>query len=138
MRNQYLGTIVALLAGAGLALAQVLSAPEPNRAGSDLDTPSSARPDSSKPAASAATAPFSAVPAGADGMAGPGADLGDGHCDGQACIVWARGEYLLWWSKDTPLPRSVVTSGSPTDVRPGAIGQPGTQTLFGGPEVGLG
>lgn len=40
-------------------------------------------------------------------------------------------EYLYWWSKDAPLPVPIATSGSFDDPVPGAIGQPGTQVLFG-------
>ena len=46
--------------------------------------------------------------------------------------VWSRAEYLLWWIKDGPLPVPLLTTGNPTDAVPGAIGQEGTRTLFGG------
>lgn len=50
--------------------------------------------------------------------------------------IWARGEYLLWWVKDAPLPLPLVTTGNPNVGFPsvnsaGAIGQPGTQVLYG-------
>jgi hypothetical protein len=45
--------------------------------------------------------------------------------------VWARFEYLLWWVRNGPLNTPLVTTGSPTDAVPGALGQPGTQVLFG-------
>ena len=44
---------------------------------------------------------------------------------------WIGVDYLLWWTKGDRLP-PLVTSGSPTDALPGAMGQPGTQLLFGG------
>jgi hypothetical protein len=44
---------------------------------------------------------------------------------------WVSAEYLYWWTKDSRLP-ALVTSGSAADAIPGAIGQPGTQVLFGG------
>ena len=44
---------------------------------------------------------------------------------------WFRGEYLLWFLKDANLP-VLVTSGSFTDARPGALGSPNTSVLFGG------
>jgi hypothetical protein len=45
---------------------------------------------------------------------------------------WVSGEYLLWWLKDAPLTVPLVTTGDPTDpVAPGALGRPGTTTLFG-------
>jgi hypothetical protein len=55
--------------------------------------------------------------------------------------AWARVEYLLWWLKNAPLPVPLVTTGDPhvgfdpnhlnTVNTAGAIGQPGTQILFG-------
>jgi len=50
---------------------------------------------------------------------------------------WFSAEYLYWWTKDSRLP-PLVTRGSPTDAIPGAIGQPGTQGLFGGDTGGEG
>jgi hypothetical protein len=57
------------------------------------------------------------------------------------CRSWARVDYLLWWVKDAPLPVPLVTTGlpsvgfDPTLVNTvniaGAIGQPGTQVLYG-------
>ena len=44
---------------------------------------------------------------------------------------WVSSEYLLWFIKDSHYPL-LVTSGSPTDALPGAVGMPGTQVLFGG------
>ncbi|MFL5245529.1 MAG: BBP7 family outer membrane beta-barrel protein [Gemmataceae bacterium] len=47
---------------------------------------------------------------------------------------WLRGEYLLWWIKDSKIP-ALLTSGSAGDPLPGALGQPGTAILFGGGNV---
>jgi hypothetical protein len=54
---------------------------------------------------------------------------------------WASVDYLLWWVKSAPLPVPLVTTGNPsvgfdptfvnTVNIAGAIGQPGTQVLFG-------
>jgi hypothetical protein len=49
---------------------------------------------------------------------------------------WARGEYLLWWVKDAPLPVPIVTTGNPNVGFPtlntaGGINQGGTQVLLG-------
>lgn len=49
---------------------------------------------------------------------------------GPAGRFWVSAEYLYWWTKDSRLP-ALVTSGSASDAIPGAIGQPGTQVLFG-------
>jgi hypothetical protein len=48
---------------------------------------------------------------------------------------WTRAEILVWLLKDSPLHFPIVTTGSPTDFSPGAIGQPGTVALFGGNNV---
>jgi hypothetical protein len=51
-------------------------------------------------------------------------------CPGGDCL-WFSVDYLLWWTKDNRLP-PLLTTGSPQDAQPGALGQPGTQILFGG------
>jgi hypothetical protein len=51
---------------------------------------------------------------------------------------WFRPEALLWWTKDAPVRQPIVTTGSTSDAVPGAVGQPGTQTLFGGGNASLG
>ncbi len=45
--------------------------------------------------------------------------------------AWVRFEYLLWWVKNRDAP-FLLTSGSPLDAFPGALGQPGTAPLLGG------
>ncbi len=44
---------------------------------------------------------------------------------------WIRTDYLLWWNKSGPLSAPLVTQGSINDSIPGALGQPGTQVLYG-------
>ena len=51
---------------------------------------------------------------------------------------WLRTELLLWWTKSAPMPTPLVTTGSPLDSVPGALGQPGTQVLLGGTSNNLG
>lgn len=51
---------------------------------------------------------------------------------------WAEVEYLYWRMKHAPLPTPLVTTGNPTDVLPGALGQPGTRPLFGGSGIDYG
>jgi hypothetical protein len=46
--------------------------------------------------------------------------------------VWVGAEYLLWWIRNGPLNVPLVTTGSPQDMVPGALGQAGTSVLFGG------
>lgn len=64
------------------------------------------------------------------------------RCGPPACL-WVRAEYLLWWTQGMNTPPLVTTSppGTPQFVDPnasllvpfaGAIGQSGTQTLYGG------
>jgi hypothetical protein len=55
----------------------------------------------------------------------------DAALDGFATRYWVGVDYLLWWTKGDRLP-PLITSGSPSDAVPGALGQPGTQVLFGG------
>ena len=43
---------------------------------------------------------------------------------------WGNAEYLLWWTQGMGVP-ALATSGSAADPLPGALGQPGTNTLFG-------
>ncbi|HUY33229.1 MAG TPA: BBP7 family outer membrane beta-barrel protein [Pirellulales bacterium] len=51
---------------------------------------------------------------------------------------WFRTEVLLWWTKAGPMPSPLATLGSPNDAVPGALGQPGTQTIYGGDSVNFG
>jgi hypothetical protein len=48
---------------------------------------------------------------------------------------WFRGEYLLWWLKESPVPALVTTSppGTPRALA-GVLGAPGTVILFDGDE----
>jgi hypothetical protein len=50
---------------------------------------------------------------------------------------WLRSDYLVWWTKGAPLP-PLVTLGNANDAAPGALGQPGTSTIYGDGSVGLG
>src|SRR5262245_57496648 len=44
---------------------------------------------------------------------------------------WMRADYLMWWVRSGPLNTPLVTTGSPQDPVPGALGQGGTRVLFG-------
>jgi hypothetical protein len=48
---------------------------------------------------------------------------------------WVRGEYLLWWIKDTRFPALITTGVPGATALPGVLGQPGTTVLFGGADV---
>jgi hypothetical protein len=47
---------------------------------------------------------------------------------------WFRAEYLLWGIKDSHYP-PLVTTGSPSDPRPGSLDSPSTSILFGGGDL---
>src|SRR5262249_22525178 len=75
-----------------------------------------------------------------------GADCGVpcDRCAGDSCGCYDTGnrwyvsaEYLAWWMRGNRVP-PLVTTGSITDPVPGALGQPGTQVLFGGNNLGTG
>ncbi len=55
----------------------------------------------------------------------------DAGLDGFSTRYWIGVDYLMWWTKGDRVP-ALVSSGSPNDPIPGALGQPGTQVLFGG------
>jgi len=46
-----------------------------------------------------------------------------------------RGEYLLWWIRNSQFPALVTTSVPGASALPGVLGQPGTTVLFGGSDV---
>jgi hypothetical protein len=90
-----------------------------------------------------APAPAAAEPPGAP-VGGPVVIEGETHevpeahelpgsvsCSACAPACWFRGEYLLWWTKQSGAP-PLVTTGAATDFLPGALGQPGTAVLVGG------
>jgi hypothetical protein len=115
------------------------------------------------PSPDGAAGPHGPVPDGlADGgPAGPdcGPACGPGDCCPEMCCpgdncgvphVYFSAEYLLWRMRSAPLPPLVTTTGSLTaaelvalqganpSFRPGALGQIGTQTIFGGSDLDLG
>jgi hypothetical protein len=52
--------------------------------------------------------------------------------------VWFGADYLLWWTKQSPFPAPLLTTGPATAAIPGGLTQPGTQVLFGGTSVDYG
>ncbi len=108
MRKASLASFIALLAWAGLALAQ----------------PS--------PVVIPAAAPV------LNGTTNPGAAGSFDCCGDEqqpaGCRFWASGEYLLWWVKSGPLTVPLITTGPfppPPGVSPGVLGQPGTTLVHG-------
>jgi hypothetical protein len=52
--------------------------------------------------------------------------------------IWLSLDYLLWWVRSGPLNAPLVTTGSPLDAIPGALGQPHTRVLFGNQPLNFG
>jgi hypothetical protein len=151
MRNGFLWALGITLSWAALAHAQTapsdvhaqllppLVAPEDSEeltiqpgVGTDSDKARAQRPiPSSAPARKVDPVPF------------PGSSAEDGCCSFiPSCLCcdtccppypafWASADYLLWFVKSGPVNGPLVTAGSPADPVPGALGQPGTQVLFG-------
>jgi hypothetical protein len=105
MRRTYSAAVLALVLAGQMASGQVVpSLPAP-----DLQSPTQAYADQS-------------LCLGSDFLAAP---------DRCRPSFWGGVEYQLWWTKGTNLP-PLLTRGNPADPIPGALGQPGTQVLFGG------
>jgi hypothetical protein len=52
--------------------------------------------------------------------------------------VWFNADYLVWWMRHAPINAPLVTTGSPADPVPGALGQKNTAVVFGNESVDLG
>jgi hypothetical protein len=93
--------------------------------------PTTAAPQSSGPALGGAPQACGDAPGL---LPGPGcADPNPDSVCGLPCHIFVRGEYLLWWTKSSPLPPLITTSPQGTPVgQAGVLGQPGTTVLFGG------
>lgn len=52
--------------------------------------------------------------------------------------IWFSADYLLWWVRRGPVGAPLVTTGSPLDGAPGALGQNSTAVLFGNQAVNFG
>jgi hypothetical protein len=126
MRLVAFASVVMVLLGASLSWAQK-SAPS--------DAAPTAPPENLPAPVPGPDSPFAPPPPGppplAPTAAPPPSVFSDVGLDGFATRWWLGADYLLWWTKGDRLP-ALVTSGSPNDAVPGAIGQPGTQMLFGG------
>ncbi len=125
MKYAIVGSLTALLAGAGLTLAQPPA--------ETLPTPRTYTPGTREVPAEQAT------PAGGfrPGPDGPGPGAADGPVpgfvpavaiDGQPFRYWVQADYLLWWLSQNHLP-PVLTAG--TVPGGGILGQPGTTVLVG-------
>jgi len=132
MRKQLFPAMLALAAISGLARGDGFSSP-PALLPPSVPVSQAASPPSP---VSAASAP----PTGVVLDSKPWSDSGEpdanaGWTCGPPSCFWVRGEYLLWWIKDSQLPPLVTTGVAGTTALPGVLGQPGTTGLFGGSNV---
>jgi hypothetical protein len=103
--------------GAGMMPAQPAVAPY----GATPPLPNPALPNGSPPAVD--------FGGGADNGFSPQIQCGDPQ-PAPVTHFWTEFEWVLWWFKQRQLP-PLVTQGNPSDVVPGALGQPGTTVIFG-------
>lgn len=136
MRRRLLGSVTALLAGAGAALAQAPTAPPP-ASPKTPPPPAAPAPPPAGPAAGAAPlalptplAPSACAPC--EGAVGERLKEAPVTLPGR---VYGSAEYLLWFSKGQNLP-PIVTRGPVGDpLATGIPGVPGTTILFGNEDI---
>ncbi|HWG44637.1 MAG TPA: BBP7 family outer membrane beta-barrel protein [Gemmataceae bacterium] len=126
MRHVLLGCVIVLLARSGAAFAQTGNSSAPPGGDKQIVRPAEGLPTQPVPVA----VPFNDPPPPSSPPPPPQPWF-DTDIDGFATRFWLSADYLLWWTKGDRLP-ALATTGSPTDAMPGALGQPGTQVLFGG------
>jgi hypothetical protein len=136
MRHAWLGSALVLFVASGLLSAQPAdSSPSPSpEALPPNPVPVAAQGNDSAPPEGTPIPPPRVLytPPPPDRQIAPSPSFFDaGALDGFATRFWVSADYLLWWTKDVRLP-ALVTAGSVRDAVPGALGQPGTQVLFGG------
>jgi hypothetical protein len=132
MRRGLFGSLTALVAAAGLALA-LAGAPlradtedPPAPAGpADCAAPNHGPPPHFPPIQPPAPKDFEDRPEPDDENTPPN-------------YVWFTAEYLFWTIKGGPLPVPLATTGSAFDLVPGAIGQPGTRVVIGDQKIDYG
>jgi len=81
---------------------------------------------------------FDSIILSAAGPQAPAAPLAPAEPESPANRVWFAADYLMWWTKDGPLPTPLLTTGSPSAAIVGGLTQPGTQVLFGGSDQDYG
>lgn len=115
MRRGLSGSLLCLLASAGLALAQ---------------------PPSGTCCPAGDGGPGSFTLASLCDWWSPCSSCDGGYVGDPGWELRVRAEYLLWWAKDGPLDTPLVTNGRGTSV--GILGQAGTRVLFGGDDLDYG
>ena len=136
MRTESIGALTVLFFGGSLALAQTLPAQAPigpARTDTPAATASTLRsqylvmPDAAippQPPAEPVISGSPALPYAAMRSGEPGWDL--------SSRIYVSAEYLLWWTKKSPIPVPLVTTTSnPDQMPPATIGADGTSVLLG-------
>ncbi len=134
MKRKWAGCLVVALglsAGGARAGEGTISVPAAETVAPGAKVVAAEPPAAGKPAAAPVLVPPGPGPAYVPGDHDHGCLAEESHGDGGN--AYARVEYLLWWIKETTLP-PLVTTGFATAAPAGAIGQPGTNVLFGGHE----
>ncbi len=129
MRKHLFTAMLALAAVSGLARGDGFATPRP------VLPPSVPMSQAASPPSpvSAASVPPTGVVLNSQPWSDPGEpDANAGWTCGPPKCFWVRGEYLLWWIKDSQYPPLITTGQPGTTALPGVLGQPDTKVLFGG------
>jgi hypothetical protein len=151
MRRGILAALLGLLTSASPMLAQAPSAAGESNSLLIVVNPASGPPAAGATLVAAAAPPVAAgVPPAAAPVQGVPTIVGPEdvfwsapppHASetGLPCgTVWLNADYLLWWIRQAPIAAPLVTTGSPLDAVPGALGQNNTAVLFGNNAANLG
>jgi hypothetical protein len=125
MRKPFILPLAALLAAAGLCIAQ---SPAPD---GSAPAPPVGMPGVYPPSYGPAVSPDTVDPMEDPALRPPPPPPPGGPFDN---ALWVNVDYLLWKFKDNQLP-PLLTAGSATAPHPGGLGQPGTSILYGGGNV---
>jgi hypothetical protein len=133
MRKQWFPAMLALAAIPGLAPGGDESTTPPARLSPSVPTNQAASPYS--PASAEPAAPTGSVLDGrlVSDPSGPSA-RSEAASNPPDCF-WVRGEYLLWWIKNSQIPPLITTGAAGATALPGVLGQSDTSVLFGGSGV---
>jgi hypothetical protein len=138
MRTESIGALTVLLFGGSLALAQTLPAPEPvnpDRPGASSDSPLRSQflvvPDA------AMTPPPPVEPVIISSPTLPYATSANGGVAWDSSRRFYVGaEYLLWWTKKSPVPVPLVTTTTDlTQMPPATVGTVGTSVVLGNQDL---
>src|SRR5436190_5217843 len=138
MRRGILGSIMTLVAGAGVAVGQTVPgpslAPVPT-VGAPSRVEGHPAPPSLQPTITEAC-PVAGVEVPDEANAFDGYTTSTNPLDRQRSWPcshwWASAEALFWWTKNGPNPNALVTGGAPGSDSIGILGQPGTTVVIGG------